>query len=128
MTPHPGEAARLLNVTTQDVERDRYSAARQLHERFGGVVVLKGAGTLIYDGIRMYVCLAGNPGMASGGMGDVLSGVIGALLAKGIPISIAARLGVMIHSHAADINVSQYGERGLLASDVVETLRVAMNP
>jgi NAD(P)H-hydrate epimerase len=99
-----------------------------LHERFGGVVVLKGAGTLIYDGIRMYVCLAGNPGMASGGMGDVLSGVIGALLAKGIPISIAARLGVMIHSHAADINVGQYGERGLLASDVVETLRFAMNP
>ncbi len=128
MTPHPGEAARLLNVTTQDVERDRYSAARQLHERFGGVVVLKGAGTLIYDGIRMYVCLAGNPGMASGGMGDVLSGVIGALLAKGIPISIAARLGVMIHSHAADINAGQYGERGLLASDVVETLRVAINP
>ncbi len=90
--------------------------------------MLKGAGTLIYDGIRMYVCLAGNPGMASGGMGDVLSGVIGALLAKGIPISIAARLGVMIHSHAADINAGQYGERGLLASDVVETLRVAINP
>lgn len=128
ITPHPGEAARLLNVTTQEVERDRYSAARQLQERFGGVVVLKGAGTLIYDGVRMYVCLAGNPGMASGGMGDVLSGVIGALLAKGIPIAIAARLGVMIHSHAADINAVQYGERGLLASDVVNTLRCAMNP
>ncbi|MGY0615413.1 NAD(P)H-hydrate dehydratase [Vibrio sp. FJH11] len=128
ITPHPGEAARLLNVTTQDVERDRYSAARQLQERFGGVVVLKGAGTLIYDGVRMYVCLAGNPGMASGGMGDVLSGVIGALLAKGVPIAIAARLGVMIHSHAADINAVQYGARGLLASDVVNTLRCAMNP
>ncbi len=128
ITPHPGEAARLLNVTTQDVERDRYSAARQLQERFGGVVVLKGAGTLIYDGVRMYVCLAGNAGMASGGMGDVLSGVIGALLAKGLPISIAARLGVIIHSHAADINAAQYGERGLLASDVVNTLRQAINP
>ncbi|CAE6935916.1 Bifunctional enzyme that catalyzes the epimerization of the S- and R-forms of NAD(P)HX and the dehydration of the S-form of NAD(P)HX at the expense of ADP [Vibrio sp. B1FLJ16] len=128
ITPHPGEAARLLNVTTQEVERDRYSAARQLQERFGGVVVLKGAGTLIYDGARMYVCLAGNPGMASGGMGDVLSGVIGALLAKGIPIAIAARLGVMIHSHAADLNATQNGERGLLASDVVSTLRCVLNP
>ncbi len=128
ITPHPGEAARLLNVTIKDVERDRYAAARQLQERFGGVVVLKGAGTLIYDGVRMYVCLAGNPGMASGGMGDVLSGVIGALLAKGIPIAIAARLGVMIHSHAADINAVQYGERGLLATDVVNTLRSVLNP
>ncbi len=128
ITPHPGEAARLLNVTIQEVERDRYSAARQLQERFGGVVVLKGAGTLIYDGVRMYVCLAGNPGMASGGVGDVLSGVIGALLAKGLPIAIAARLGVIIHSHAADINADQYGERGLLASDVVTTLRSAINP
>ena len=90
--------------------------------------MLKGAGTLIYDGARMYVCLAGNPGMASGGMGDVLSGVIGALLAKGIPIAIAARLGVMIHSHAADLNATQNGERGLLASDVVSTLRCVLNP
>ncbi len=128
ITPHPGEAARLLNVTAKDVERDRYSAARQLQERFGGVVVLKGAGTLIYDGVRMYVCLAGNPGMASGGMGDVLSGVIGAVLAKGVPLSVAARLGVMLHSHSADINAAQYGERGMLASDVVNTLRSVLNP
>ncbi|MEF1311800.1 NAD(P)H-hydrate dehydratase [Vibrio mytili] len=128
MTPHPGEAARLLNVTTQEVERDRYAAARQLHEHYGGVVVLKGAGTLIYDGIRMYVCLAGNPGMATGGMGDVLSGVIGALLAQGVPIAVAARLGVMIHSHAADMNVHQFGTKGLLPSDVIESLRAVINP
>ncbi|WP_038895426.1 NAD(P)H-hydrate dehydratase, partial [Vibrio owensii] len=127
MTPHPGEAARLLNVSTKDIEKDRFAAARQLHERYGGVVVLKGAGTLIYDGVRMYVCLAGNPGMASGGMGDVLSGVIAALLAKGLPIAVAARLGVMLHSHAADINVQQKGEIGLLASDVIESLRCAIN-
>lgn len=126
ITPHPGEAARLLNVTIQQIESDRYSAARQLQERYGGVVVLKGAGTLIYDGTRMYVCLAGNAGMATGGMGDVLSGVIGALLAKGLPISVAARLGVVLHSHAADINVSQNGQIGLLASDVVSTLRTAI--
>ncbi|MCG6241354.1 NAD(P)H-hydrate dehydratase [Vibrio diabolicus] len=126
ITPHPGEAARLLNVTTQQIESDRYSAARQLQERYGGVVVLKGAGTLIYDGTRMYVCLAGNAGMATGGMGDVLSGVIGALLAKGLPISVAARLGVVLHSHAADINVSQHGQVGLLASDVIGTLRTAI--
>ncbi|MFM2614717.1 NAD(P)H-hydrate dehydratase [Vibrio campbellii] len=127
MTPHPGEAARLLNVSTKEIEQDRFAAARQLHERYGGVVVLKGAGTLIYDGVRMYVCLAGNPGMASGGMGDVLSGVIAALLAKGLPIAVAARLGVMLHSHAADINVQQKGEIGLLASDVIESLRDAIN-
>ncbi|AXY02830.1 NAD(P)H-hydrate dehydratase [Vibrio alfacsensis] len=126
ITPHPGEAARLLGVTTKEIERDRYAATRQLHERYGGVIVLKGAGTLIYDGSRMYVCLAGNPGMASGGMGDVLCGVIGALLAKGIPIALAARLGVVIHSHAADLNTQELGERGLLASDVVATLRKAM--
>ena len=112
MTPHPGEAACLLNVSTKEIEQDRFAAARQLHERYGGVIVLKGAGTLIYDGVRMYVCLAGNPGMASGGMGDVLSGVIAALLAKGLPIAVAARLGVMLHSHAADINVQQKGEIG----------------
>ncbi|PFG58385.1 NAD(P)H-hydrate epimerase [Vibrio sp. ES.051] len=128
ITPHPGEAARLLNVTTQEIESDRYFAARQLQDRYGGVVVLKGAGTLIYDGTRMYVCLAGNPGMASGGMGDILSGVIGALLAKGLPISIAARLGVMIQSHSADLNARQYGQIGLLASDVVNTLRTVLNP
>ncbi|MGD1454084.1 NAD(P)H-hydrate dehydratase [Vibrio harveyi] len=127
MTPHPGEAARLLHVSTKEVEQDRFAAARQLHERYGGVIVLKGAGTLIYDGVRMYVCLAGNPGMASGGMGDVLSGVIAALLAKGLPIAVAARLGVILHSHAADINVQQSGEVGLLASDVIESLRCAIN-
>ncbi|WP_404972536.1 NAD(P)H-hydrate dehydratase [Vibrio campbellii] len=127
MTPHPGEAARLLNVSTKEIEQDRFAAARQLHERYGGVIVLKGAGTLIYDGVRIYVCLAGNPGMASGGMGDVLSGVIAALLAKGLPIAVAARLGVILHSHAADINVQQKGEIGLLASDVIESLRCAIN-
>ncbi|MGR5239127.1 NAD(P)H-hydrate dehydratase [Vibrio alfacsensis] len=127
ITPHPGEAARLLGISTSDVERNRYKAARQLQARYGGVVVLKGAGTLIHDGVRMYVCLAGNPGMASGGMGDVLSGVIGALLAKGLPPVLAARLGVVIHSHAADLNARQYGEIGLLASDVVETLRQAIH-
>ncbi|MGR5454126.1 NAD(P)H-hydrate dehydratase [Vibrio alfacsensis] len=127
ITPHPGEAARLLGVTTTDVERDRFKATKQLQERYGGVVVLKGAGTLIYDGVRMYVCLAGNPGMASGGMGDVLSGVIGALLAKGLSSVLAARLGVVIHSYAADINAQQFGEQGLIASDVVATLRQAIH-
>ncbi|WP_104024860.1 NAD(P)H-hydrate dehydratase [Vibrio hyugaensis] len=127
MTPHPGEAARLLNISTKEIEGDRYAAARQLHERYGGVIVLKGAGTLIYDGARMYVCLAGNPGMASGGMGDVLSGVIAALLAKRLPIAIAARLGVILHSHSADLNVQQNGEIGLTATDVIGTLRQAIN-
>ncbi len=127
MTPHPGEAARLLDVSTKEIERNRFAAVKQLQEHYGGVIVLKGAGSLIYDGVRMYVCLAGNPGMASGGMGDVLSGVIAALLAKGLPIAIAARLGVILHSNAADLSVEQNGEVGLLATDVIESLRHAIN-
>ena len=127
ITPHSAEAARLLDLSIDAVEYDRFSAAKKLHEKYGGVVVLKGAGTLIYDGTRMYVCLAGNAGMASGGMGDVLAGVIGAFVAKGLPIGLAARLGVVVHSHAADLNVYQFGECGLLASDVVKMLRSALN-
>ncbi|MDF2155309.1 NAD(P)H-hydrate dehydratase [Vibrio sp. CAU 1672] len=127
ITPHPGEAARLLGVSVAEIEQDRFAAARRLQQEYGGVVVLKGAGTLIYDGQRMYVCLAGNPGMASGGMGDVLSGVLGAMLARGLSLAIAARLAVVIHSHAADLNVTKFGTVGLLASDVIDELRTAIN-
>ena len=128
ITPHSGEAARLLGVSVDVIENDRFSAIKQLHEKYGGAVVLKGAGTLIYDGVRMYACLAGNSGMATGGMGDVLTGVIGAFVAKGLPLATAARLGVVVHSHAADLDAAQSGEYGLLASDVVNMLRLALNP
>jgi hydroxyethylthiazole kinase-like uncharacterized protein yjeF len=127
ITPHPGEAARLLNCAVIDIERDRYQAVRQLQQRFGGVAILKGAGTLVCDGRQVYVCLAGNPGMASGGMGDVLTGVIVSLLAQGYPLLDAALIGVQLHSQAADQSAKQSGFIGLQASDLVPFIRKQIN-
>ncbi|MGO1297135.1 MAG: NAD(P)H-hydrate dehydratase, partial [Vibrio sp.] len=127
MTPHPAEAARLLGASIEYVEADRFKAVRSLQERYGGVVVLKGAGTLIYDGQHMSVCMAGNPGMATGGMGDVLTGVITSLVAQGLELANAAQVGVWIHSSAADSNAALHGERGLLASDLLPHLRQLVN-
>ncbi|MEP5764681.1 MAG: NAD(P)H-hydrate dehydratase [Halieaceae bacterium] len=122
LTPHPGEAARLLQCSTADIQADRFAAVRDLQARFGGVVLLKGAGTLVCDGEQVYVCPYGNPGMASGGMGDVLSGVLASLLAQGLSPSAAARLGVCLHSAAADLAAAD-GVRGLLATDLMPWLR-----
>lgn len=127
MTPHPGEAARLLQTTVAAVEADRFAAVEQLQQKYGGVVVLKGAGTLVYDGRQIWVCTAGNPGMASGGMGDVLSGIIGALAGQGLSLPEAARVGVWIHSTAADL-CARDGERGVLASDLFPYIRQLVNP
>ncbi|MGQ4879563.1 NAD(P)H-hydrate dehydratase [Billgrantia sp. LNSP4103-1] len=128
LTPHPGEAGRLLGCSAAEVEADRPAAARELQRRRGGVVVLKGAGSLVMGPAGMAVCPYGNPGMASGGMGDVLSGILGALLAQGLPLETAARLGVMVHAMAADMAVSDAGERGLLAADLACYARVIVNP
>ena len=128
LTPHPGEAARLLNSAVAQVQRDRFSAARALQNKYGGVVVLKGAGTLVAaPDSAVYVCDAGNPGMASGGMGDVLTGVIAGLLAQGLSLTDAACVGVYVHATAAD-RAARDGERGLLASDVLAQLRAGVNP
>ena len=126
LTPHPGEAARLLGWTTQAVQSDRFAAVRALQSRYGGVCVLKGAGTLVADAAAIHICTAGNPGMASGGMGDVLTGVIAGLLAQGLKLDEAARLGVCIHAEAAD-HAAMQGERGLLASDLMPWLRRLVN-
>jgi len=128
LTPHPGEAARLLKMTPAQVEADRFAAVSELALRFGGVSVLKGAGSLIAsadDGITL--CDAGNPGMASGGMGDVLTGIIAALLAQGLKPLAAARAGVYIHARAGDL-AAQTGERGLLATDLLAHVRALVNP
>jgi ADP-dependent NAD(P)H-hydrate dehydratase / NAD(P)H-hydrate epimerase len=128
LTPHPGEAARLLSVDNAGIQRDRPGACRQLQHRFGGAVLLKGAGTLIADPEgRLGVCPYGNPGMASGGMGDVLSGVIGALLAQGLDPGSAARLGACLHGRAADLAAAADGERGLLATDLPDRIRKLLN-
>ncbi len=127
ITPHPGEAGRLLDVASTTVQRDRFAAAQDLHLQTGATVLLKGAGTVIADSQGIAVCNYGNPGMASGGMGDVLSGVIGALLAQQLRPGEATCLAACAHGAAADL-AAQNGERGLLASDVIDHLRNVLNP
>ncbi len=127
ITPHPGEAARLLHCRVSEVEADRFAAVKELQRRYAGVVVLKGAGTLIYDGQSCHVCLAGNAGMATAGMGDMLSGVIAGLLAQKMPLNLAARLGVLLHSCAGDLSASQQGSIGLMATDLLPYLRLLIN-
>ena len=127
LTPHPGEAATLLGCSISKIEQDRFSAVRNLQRSFGGIVVLKGAGTLICDGKKVYIANVGNPGMASGGMGDVLSGIIAGLLAQGLDSLQASILGVSIHGLAADA-AAKSGERGLLASDLFPYIRNLVNP
>jgi ADP-dependent NAD(P)H-hydrate dehydratase / NAD(P)H-hydrate epimerase len=127
LTPHPGETARLLGVSVAEIEQDRFAAARELASRHGAVVVLKGVGSLVADPDgRLDVCPWGNPGMASGGMGDLLTGIIAALLAQGCSPWRAACLGVGLHARAGDV-AAQAGERGLLASDLLAPLRVLGN-
>jgi hydroxyethylthiazole kinase-like uncharacterized protein yjeF len=124
LTPHPGEAARLLETSVGAIEGDRFEALRRLRERFGGVVVLKGAGTLVgAPGLRPpAVCTDGNPGMATAGMGDALTGVIAGLLGQGLEPALAAEVGVCLHGAAGD-QAAKAGERGLIAGDLVDALR-----
>jgi NAD(P)H-hydrate epimerase len=127
LTPHPGEAARLLECDTAAIARDRYAAVREIAQEYGSVTVLKGAGTLIaHPQGEVAVCPWGNPGMASGGMGDVLTGIIAGLLAQGLNTWRAARLGVALHAQAGDAAAKQ-GEAGLIASDLFAHLRVLRN-
>jgi len=127
LTPHPGEAARLLGVTAAAIQQDRLAAAQQICERYDGVCVLKGAGSLITMVDRVpAICEEGNPGMASAGLGDVLSGVIGGLMAQRIPLDIAAKLGVCLHAAAGDMAAKE-GERGLLATDLMPYLHRLCN-
>lgn len=130
LTPHPAEAARLLGCSTAEVQADRLVALEQLVERFGCAVVLKGVGSLVADaepGRLPGLCQYGNPGMATAGMGDVLSGLIGALLAQGLEAGQAARYGVLLHALAGDRASGQNGQLGLLASDLIEHIRYYLN-
>lgn len=128
LTPHPGEAARLLGIDAAAVQRDRYAAARKLAEKYACPIVLKGAGSIVAaPGETPRVIAAGNPGMASGGMGDVLTGTIAALLAQGLSGFDAASCGALLHACAGD-DAAGDGERGLLASDLFPALRKLANP
>ncbi len=122
LTPHPGEAARLLGTTVAEVENNRLAAARALASRARCVVVLKGARTIVCDGTLGddYCAInpTGGPELATGGSGDVLSGVIGALLAQGMPADLAARTGVFVHGRAGDQLAATHGTRGVISSDL----------
>lgn len=128
LTPHPGEAGRLLKTSAADVQQQRLGALTELRQQYAGTVVLKGAGSLVSsaDGAP-WLCSGGNPGMASPGMGDVLAGVIGALLAQGLPADTAAAVGVEVHARAGDLAAAG-GERGLMAGDLMPWLRKVVNP
>jgi hydroxyethylthiazole kinase-like uncharacterized protein yjeF len=126
LTPHPGEAARLLGETTEAISRDRIAAARAIAERYGAVCVLKGCGTVVTDAASLYVCDRGNPGMATGGMGDSLTGVIASLMAQGLEPLRAAVCGVWLHASAADREAARHGTVGLLATDLFPALRQLM--
>jgi NAD(P)H-hydrate epimerase len=128
ITPHPGEAGRLLDRPVTEIQANRREALTDLRGRYGGVAVLKGSGTLVSSSAAVpWLCTAGNPGMAAPGMGDVLTGIIAALLAQGLKPEDAAAVGVAVHAQAGDLAASK-GERGLLASDLLEQLRYVVNP
>ncbi|MFI4962242.1 MAG: NAD(P)H-hydrate dehydratase [Legionellales bacterium] len=119
LTPHPGEASSLLACSTKAVQTDRYEAVAKIQQQYGGVVVLKGTGTLIKTPEKgTFVCPKGNPGMSSAGMGDVLSGIIAGLCAQGLSLTDSAKVGVWVHAVAGDLVASTLGEAGLLASDL----------
>jgi NAD(P)H-hydrate epimerase len=129
ITPHPGEAARLLDVKTSDIESDRIHAAQALVKRYGGVAVLKGAGTVIASAKgELVIADVGNAGMASGGMGDVLSGIIAALMGQKLALFDAACAGCVAHGAAADAVARLRGTRGMLATDLFELLWQFVNP
>lgn len=128
LTPHPLEAARLLNTTTKIVQSNRLVTVKKLQRSFGGVSVLKGSGTLIAASNEIInVCDAGNPGMSSGGMGDILSGIIGGLVAQKLNLFDAAKLGVLVHATAGDLIEKKQGERGMLALDLLPIIKKILN-
>lgn len=127
LTPHPGEAAKLLSCASIDIESDRLSAAMAINEQYQGVTVLKGAGTIICHDRNLRFCTGGNVSLATGGSGDVLSGIIAGLVAQGVSLADAAICGVQIHAKASEL-ISVDGTRGILASDLFSQLHTLVNP
>jgi len=127
LTPHPGEAASLLLTDAASVQRDRLGSAKSIAARFGGVCILKGAGTLVHPGGELpWICDRGNPGMATAGSGDALTGIVAALLASGCDAGLAAAAGVLLHAEAGD-RAARAGMRGMIAGDLISELRGVVN-
>jgi len=127
LTPHPGEMARLISRQVAEIQSSRIATATSFAKENGVVLVLKGANTVVTDGERVYVNTSGNPGMAMGGSGDMLSGMIGAFIAQGLSPLDAARAGVYLHGLCGDMAAARYGQRGMLVSDMTEQLGVLMS-
>ena len=129
LTPHAGEAARLLGSTVADVQADRFAAVTELYNRWGGCCLLKGSGSLIAaPNEELFLCTEGNAGMASGGMGDVLSGVIAGLVAQKLTLPQSLCCAVCIHGEAADLAMEADGQRGMIATDLSRYIRQLVNP
>jgi len=128
LTPHPGEMARLSGISTEEVQADRPGVAKKFAETYSAILVLKGPQTLVAlpDG-RIFLCPAGNPGMATGGMGDVLTGMIAGLAAQGFSLKNAALAGVFIHGLCGDILADSMGGFGFLATDMIQTIPAAIH-
>jgi NAD(P)H-hydrate epimerase len=127
LTPHPGEASSLLGVSTDVIQNDRLRAAKELNAKFGGIVVLKGHGTIICDSKESYLCCSGGPELAIAGSGDVLSGLIGSLMAQGLKPIDAAMAGVALHGNAGESFARSIGAIGLAASELIPHIRNALN-
>lgn len=127
ITPHPGEAARLLKISTDAIQLNREISAQKLYEKFGAIAVLKGKGTIIFSNKSIHQCAYGNAGMAVAGMGDVLSGLIAGLVAQHLDIADAAILGVEIHGLAGDLVAKKQGEIGMIPSDLFAYIPLIIN-
>ncbi|MEM8884347.1 MAG: NAD(P)H-hydrate dehydratase [Planctomycetota bacterium] len=127
LTPHPGEASRLLGREVPRDAKGRIAAAEELADRHHAIVVLKGASTIVTDADRYYVNKTGNPGMATGGSGDVLTGVLTTRLAQGADPLDAAIQAVALHGHAGDLACAAVGEHGMIATDIVGNLPAALS-
>ena len=127
LTPHLGEAARLLNTSVEKVKKNRVSAAKRISNKYNSVVVLKSHETLICKEDKIYICDKGNPGMATAGMGDVLSGMISGLIAQKLSLFEAACLGVDLHAHAGDIYSEKNNQQSLLPTDIIDLFARVIN-
>lgn len=127
-TPHPGEAARLLGATIDEIQCARIHAIKSLQRQLGGVIILKGAETLVHAfDETIAICHEGNPAMATGGMGDLLSGLIAGLLTQGLTLLQASQMAVLMHAQAGDVVYKKQGGLSLLASDLLPAMKPLLN-
>ena len=127
LTPHPGEAADMLKVSTQEIQKNRIESAKKLQKKYNCIIVLKGQGTIICYKKEMYLCSSGGPELAVGGTGDILSGVIGSLIAQGLTPLDAAITGVGLHAKAGENFANEVGKIGLAASELIPQIRKLLN-